>query len=65
MHTEEYTEMIIQISTLLDIEHDEVTKFLELMLDGYNFEDAVKACTLTTEECKLVLAEIQKRKPKE
>ena len=63
MHTEEYTQMIIQISTLLDIEHDEVTKFLELMLDGYNFEDAVNACTLTTEECKLVLAE--KRKPKE
>ena len=41
MHTEEYTQMIIQISTLLDIEHDEVTKFLELMLDGYNFEDAI------------------------
>ncbi|MDG2252080.1 MAG: hypothetical protein P8K73_00345 [Methylophilaceae bacterium] len=65
MHTEEYTEMIIQISTLLDIEHDEVTKFLELMLDGYNFEDAVNGCSLTTDECKLVLSEIQKRKPKE
>ena len=65
MHTEEYTEMIIQISTLLDIEHDEVTKFLELMLDGYNFEDTVNGCSLTTDECKLVLSEIQKRKPKE
>ena len=64
MYTEEHTEMLIQIATLLDLEIEEVTKFIEIMLGGYNFEDGVNGCSLTTEECKLILAEIQKRKPK-
>ena len=64
MHTEEHTAMLIEIATLLDVELEEVKKFVELMLDGYNFEDGVNACSLTTAECKLVLDEIQKRKPK-
>jgi len=64
MSKEEQTQMLIQIATLLDIEYEEVKKFVELMLDGYNFEDGVNACSLTTAECKLVLDEIQKRKPK-
>tara|TARA_B100000787_G_C16145071_1_gene273836 strand:- start:2 stop:199 length:198 start_codon:yes stop_codon:yes gene_type:complete len=64
MHTEEYTQMLIDIATLLDVEIEEVKKFLELMLDGYNFEDGVNGCSLTTVECKLILDEIQKRKPK-
>ena len=51
--------MLIDISTLLDIEYKEVKKFVELMLDGYNFEDGVNGCSLTTGECKLVLDEIQ------
>ncbi len=63
MSKEEQTQMLIQIATLLDIEYEEVKKFVELMLDGYNFEDGVNACSLTTAECKLVLDEIQKRKP--
>ena len=62
---EEQNQMLIDISTLLDIEYKEVKKFVELMLDGYNFEDGVNGCSLTTGECKLVLDEIQKRKPKE
>jgi len=62
---EEQNQMLIDISTLLDIEYKEVKKFVELMLDGYNFEDGVNGCSLTTSECKLVLDEIQKRKPKE
>ena len=62
---EEQNQMLIDISTLLDIEYNEVKKFVELMLDGYNFEDGVNGCSLTTGECKLVLDEIQKRKPKE
>jgi len=65
MHTEEHTQMLIDISTLLDVEIKEVKKFLELMLDGYNFEDGVNGCALTTEECTLILDEIQKRKPKD
>ena len=65
MYTEEYTQMLIDIATLLDVEIEEVKKFLELMLDGYNFEDGVNGCSLTTAECKLILDEIQKRKPKE
>jgi hypothetical protein len=56
--------MLIQIATLLDIEYEEVKKFMELMLGGYNFEDGVNGCSLTTAECKLILVEIQKRKPK-
>ena len=64
MYTEEYTQMLIDIATLLDVEIEEVKKFLELMLDGYNFEDGVNGCSLTTVECKLILDEIQKRKPK-
>ena len=63
MSKEEQTQMLIQIATLLDIEYEEVKKFVELMLDGYNFEDGVNACSLTTAECKLILDEIQKRKP--
>jgi len=63
MYTEEYTHIIIEIATLLDLEIKEVTNFLELMLAGYNFEDSVNACHLTTVDCKLVLVEIQKRKP--
>jgi hypothetical protein len=65
MHTEEHTQMLIDISTLLDVEIKEVKKFLELMLDGYNFEDGVNGCALTTGECTLILDEIQKRKPKD
>jgi|TARA_B110000261_G_C12818584_1_gene251313 hypothetical protein len=64
MYTEEHTQMLIQIATLLDIEYEEVKKFMELMLGGYNFEDGVNGCSLTTAECKLILVEIQKRKPK-
>ena len=64
MYTEEHTQMLIQIATLLDIEYEEVKKFMELMLGGYNFEDGVNGCSLTTAECKLILDEIQKRKPK-
>ena len=63
MHTEEHTAMLIEIATLLDVELEEVKKFVELMIDGYNFEDGVNGCHLTSEECKLVLDEIQKRKP--
>jgi hypothetical protein len=63
MYTEEHTQMLIQIATLLDLEYEEVKKFIELMLGGYNFEDGVNGCSLTTDECKLILAEIQKRKP--
>ena len=65
MYTEEHTQMLIEIATLLDLELKEVEKFLELMLGGYNFEDGVNGCSLTTAECKLILDEIQKRKPKE
>ena len=64
MYTEEHTQMLIQIATLLDIEYEEVKKFMELTLGGYNFEDGVNGCSLTTAECKLILVEIQKRKPK-
>ena len=64
MYTEEHTQMLIEIATLLDRELKEVKKFIELMLGGYNFEDGVNGCTLTTVECKLILDEIQKRKPK-
>jgi hypothetical protein len=64
MYTEEHTKMLIDIATLLDLEFKEVEKFLELMLGGYNFEDGVNGCSLTTAECKLILDEIQKRKPK-
>ena len=48
MYTEEYTQMLIDIATLLDVEIEEVKKFLELMLDGYNFEDGVNGCSLTS-----------------
>ena len=64
MDIENQNQMLIDISTLLDIEFKEVKKFVELMIDGYNFEDGVNACSLTTSECKLVLDEIQKRKSK-
>jgi hypothetical protein len=63
MHTEEHTAMLIEIATLLDVELEEVKKFVELMIDGYNFEDGVNGCHLNSAECKLVLDEIQKRKP--
>jgi len=63
MYTEEHHHLILEIATLLDVEIKEVTKFLELMLGGYNFRDAVDGCHLTTVECKLVLVEIDKRKP--
>ncbi|MDA7690876.1 hypothetical protein N9A21_02940 [Methylophilaceae bacterium] len=63
MHTEEHTAMLIEIATLLDVELEEVKKFVELMIDGYNFEDGVNGCSLTSGECKLILDEIQKRKP--
>ena len=63
MHTEEHTAMLIEIATLLDVELEEVKKFVELMIDGYNFEDGVNGCHLPSGECKLVLDEIQKRKP--
>jgi|TARA_R110000822_G_scaffold37667_1_gene105303 hypothetical protein len=62
MYTEEYTTIIVEIATLLDIEISEVNKFLELMLAGYTFRDSSYGCTLTTDECRLVLEEIQKRK---
>ena len=55
MYTEEYTQMLIDIATLLDVEIEEVKKFLELMLDGYNFEDGVNGCSLTTVECYHIL----------
>ena len=54
MYTEEHTQMLIEIATLLDIEYEEVKKFMELMLGGYNFEDGVNGCSLTTAECKLI-----------
>ena len=41
MYTEEYTSTILEIATLLDLEVKEVTNFLELMLDGYGFTDAL------------------------
>ena len=47
MHTEEHTAMLIEIATLLDVELEEVKKFVELMIDGYNFEDGVNGCHLT------------------
>ena len=62
MHKEEHTAMLIEIATLLDVELEEVKKFVELMIDGYNFEDGVNGCNLTSGECKLVIDEIQKRK---
>ena len=62
MYTEEYTTIIVEIATLLDIEISEVNKFLELMLAGYTFRDSSYGCTLTTDEWRLVLEEIQKRK---
>ena len=62
MYTKEYTSTILKIATLLDLEVKEVTKFLELMLDGYNFTDARNGCHLTKEDCELVLAELKKRK---
>jgi hypothetical protein len=62
MYTEEYTPTILEIATLLDLEVKEVTNFLELMLDGYGFTDALNGCHLTREECELVLAELKKRK---
>ena len=64
MYTQEHTKILIDIATLLDLEFKEVEKFMELMLGGYNFEDGVNGCSLTTAECKLILVEIQKRKPK-
>ena len=62
MYTEEYTPTILEIATLLDLEVKEVTNFLELMLDGYGFTDALNGCHLTRAECELVLAELKKRK---
>ena len=59
MHTEEHTAMLLEIATLLDVELEEVKKFVELMIDGYNFEDGVNGCALTSGECKLILEEIQ------
>ncbi|MGE4596894.1 MAG: hypothetical protein AAEA78_02855 [Methylophilaceae bacterium] len=63
MHPDDNTVML-EVATLLDVEVAEVKKFVDLMMDGYNFEDGVNGCHLTTEECKLVLEEIKKRKPK-
>ncbi len=63
MHPDDNTVMM-EVATLLDVEVVEVKKFVDLMMDGYNFEDGVNGCHLTTEECKLVLEEIRKRKPK-
>lgn len=63
MHPDDNTVMM-EVATLLDVEVAEVKKFVDLMMDGYNFEDGVNGCHLTTEECKLVLEEIRKRKPK-
>tara|TARA_B110000037_G_scaffold185611_1_gene215187 strand:+ start:11824 stop:11997 length:174 start_codon:yes stop_codon:yes gene_type:complete len=57
--------MLIEIATLLDLEIEEVKKFIELMLGGYSFEDGFNGCSLTKDECKLILSEIQKRKPKD
>jgi len=62
MYTEEYTSTILEIATLLDLEVKEVTNFLELMLDGYNFNDALNGCHLNKVDCELVLAELKKRK---
>jgi hypothetical protein len=62
MYTEEYTPTILEIATLLDLEVKEVTNFLELMLDGYGFTDALNGCHLTRDDCELVLAELKKRK---
>jgi hypothetical protein len=62
MYTEEYTTIIVEIATLLDIEISEVNKFLELMLAGYTFRDSSYGCTLTTDECRLVLEEMAKVK---
>ena len=62
MYTEEYTPIILEIATLLDLEVKEVTNFLELMLDGYGFTDALNGCHLTRDDCELVLAELKKRK---
>ena len=62
MYTEEYTSTILEIATLLDLEIKEVTTFLELMLDGYGFTDALNGCHLTRDDCELVLAELKKRK---
>ncbi len=62
MYTEEYTSTILEIATLLDLEVKEVTTFLELMLDGYGFTDALNGCHLTRDDCELVLAELKKRK---
>ena len=62
MYTEEYTSTILEIATLLDLEVKEVTNFLELMLDGYSFNDALHGCHLTRDDCELVLAELKKRK---
>ena len=62
MYTEEYTSTILEIATLLDLEVKEVTNFLELMLDGYGFTEALNGCHLTRDDCELVLAELKKRK---
>ena len=62
MYTEEYTSTILEIATLLDLEVKEVTNFLELMLDGYGFTDALYGTHLTRDDCELVLAELKKRK---
>ena len=62
MYTEEYTSTILEIATLLDLEVKEVTNFLELMLDGYGFTDALNGSHLTRDDCELVLAELKKRK---
>jgi len=62
MYTEEYTPIILEIATLLDLEVKEVTNFLELMLDGYSFNDSLHSTHLTRDECELVLAELKKRK---
>ena len=63
MHPDDNT-IMIEVAKLLDVEVAEIKKFVDLMMDGYNFEDGVNGCHLTTEECKLVLEEIRKRKPK-
>lgn len=62
MYTEEYTSTILEIATLLDLEVKEVTNFLELMLDGYSFNDALNGTHLNRDDCELVLAELKKRK---
>ena len=53
---------LMKVSTLLDVEYEEVIKFSELLQDGYDFREAVNGCALTYEECKFALKEIQKRK---